>query len=76
MVFKTLENVYIGMSYKEFSAAFPDMELKKMPGWGYGTQMPSGWKIVFGISGITQRFITENDEVTGIYKNNLNMSFP
>jgi hypothetical protein len=72
-VFKTPENVYIGMSYREFSAIFPDMELKKMPGWGYGTQMPSGWKIVWMS---TEHFPTENDEVTAIYKNNLNVPFP
>jgi hypothetical protein len=69
-LFKTPENVFIGMDYQSLCKIVTKIELTKIPGWGYTGVLPSGWKIAF----TTGRTYTDyypklNDRITMIFKN-------
>ncbi len=67
--FETPEGVFIGMEYAEVCKLLPHLTLKKIVGWGYTGELPSGWKIVFFTGSTMTDYIPKaGDKVGAIYK--------
>ncbi|BDC92030.1 hypothetical protein TRBR_01270 [Treponema bryantii] len=59
--FKTEEGIYLEMSMKQVKDIIPEINFKKINGWGYEALLKSGWKIVFANN-------DDNAEVLFIYR--------
>ncbi|GMO58258.1 MAG: hypothetical protein Ta2G_18340 [Termitinemataceae bacterium] len=65
--FKTPEGVFLNMSYKEFHKKYWWKKLKYYNGWGYCTQLKSGWVLLFSTTG-REFYPRNNDKICLIFK--------
>jgi hypothetical protein len=69
-LFRTPENVFIGMDYQSLCKTVASIELTKVLGWGYTGVLPSGWKIAFTTGKTyTDYYPKSDDTITVIFKN-------